>query len=260
MAKRAKRASDDETLPPRVDFGNFNIARPLPIVGGQGDAAVPKTHPLVPQPPFMWNVVGPTGSGKTTMVVHLLLGPYRHLFDKIYYIVPTFKTDKNWRLIDADDDKILPYDPAVLQEFHEKVAQKAEECRESGEPIPSVLLVLDDTAGKQASSSRMGPLDAIFATDRKHNVSVINMAQKYKSQIPTTARWNATHTSIFRLQSGDEVADLAKELRPPDLTFKQFMSMYNQAATARIGSFLHISRFSPTGTRFSIGFNQVFAI
>jgi hypothetical protein len=249
-------------VPPRVVFDmSFKTEGELPQLQGREHVRSVKTHPLVPQLPFLWNIVGPSGTGKTTMAVKTIIGPYLGAFDTILYFVPTFYTDPQWALIKAPKERVFTeWDEGMLVELHERLRSDAERRRNTGEALPSILIVLDDTAGLQASRGKKAIMDVIYASDRKHGVSVMNMTQRFRNFLSPQVRWNATHTSIFRLASRDEVEHVMTELCPPDITYKQFMTMYNQAVNAGLGSFFHISRFSPVGNRFSIGFNQLFAI
>lgn len=249
-------------MPPLIRFGaSLSSTQPLPKPEGRmGVVSFPKTHPLVPQPPFLWNIVGPTGVGKTTALIKALLTAYKYLFDEIYYFVPTMYNDPGWALIEANPDRVFTdWDDATLERLHQRINERAREARERDQSPPAALLVLDDSTGLQKVTGRLGPLDKIYALDRKNNLSVVNLAQKYRGQLSSLIRSNATHTSIFRIPTEYEIKAIVDDLRPVDIPHEQFMSMYHTAVNAGLGSFLHISRFSPSGHRFSVGFDRVFA-
>jgi hypothetical protein len=163
-------------------------------------------------------------------------------------------------LIEAPERRVFTdWDEQTLERLHTKISTRAREYRERGQDPPAVLMVLDDSTGLQRSLGRMGALDKIYALDRKNNFSVANLSQRYHAQLSPTVRLNATHTSLLRTSTAQELTDFIKDQRPPDISHQQMMSMYNTAVNAGLGSFLHISRFSPVGSRFSIGFDRVFA-
>lgn len=250
--------------PPRVDFSSPIPEGALPEVKGHKEAEFSAVHPLVPGPPCMWNLIGPTGTGKTTVVVKLLTtaGAWFQKFDRILYFVPTFYVDKNWALIvpKSKDCVFLEWDDETVRKLHKMLVAEADEDIKAGRKRRATLIVLDDSAGLQRSGPRMNGVDIMMALDRKINVSVVNMVQKWKGNLNSATRYNATHTSIFRLQSRDELGDVLKELCPPDVAYEEFEQMYLDAVMSGLGQFFHISRFSPVGHRFSVCFHGVYAL
>ena len=250
-----------DEAPGRVDFTNPIGDGPLPEVAGREEVRFEKSHPLVPQLPCMWNLVGPSGVGKTTLLVRLLLTAWRGKFDKIIVFNPLFKKDKNWALIHIPEDRIFTtWTEQHIQKLHDQLNDNAKQCIERGERVPAVLVVLDDSAGLQKSKPGLNPVDVMSALDRKINVSVVNLGQTYKGIIGKTSRYNATHTSVFKLQSREELGVVMKELCPPDIPYKQFVKMYLDSTGEKLGDFFHTSRFSPVGARFSANFHRVYAL
>lgn len=55
--------------------------------------------------PFNALIVGPTNSGKSKFVVDYLYGPFRHRFDYIVPICPTFAHNKTYHRIGENDPR-----------------------------------------------------------------------------------------------------------------------------------------------------------
>lgn len=236
----------------------------LPEVKGREEVDFERSHPLVPQLPFLYNMIGPTGSGKTTALVKLLIteGAWLHKFHRILYFVPTIHVDKNWALVQVKGDHVVftDWNNETLLRLKDKLIEEADKNLAAGRKQPATLLILDDTAGLQRSSGTMSPIDVMYAICRKINLSIVNCVQKWTGNLNVATRNNATHTSIFKLQSRDELTKVMKDLCPPDLSEKQFLQMYLDAVGSGLGGFFHISRFSPVGSRFSAQFHKVYAL
>ena len=93
-------------------------------------------------------IVGPTGCGKTQFVVKQLLGPFRHKFDYIVLLCPTYVNNKTWSGIGVSDDDFFVdiLDPNELSN-HFKIWNKqflSRDARRAGDT--QTLLILDDIA------------------------------------------------------------------------------------------------------------------
>ena len=67
---------------------------------------------IADQPAFRSIVLAPSNSGKTTLLVHLILNVYRNCFNRIYIFSPSINSDDAW----------LPVRKYIRTEFniHEK--------------------------------------------------------------------------------------------------------------------------------------------
>ena len=52
---------------------------------------------LVKEIPFHALIIGPTKSGKTRYLTDLLSGPFKHIFNYIFLICPTFSVNDTWQ-------------------------------------------------------------------------------------------------------------------------------------------------------------------
>lgn len=209
--------------------------------------------PSVPQPPFTWNVVGPSGQGKTTAVVRLLLGPYRERFDDVFFFVPSFYTDDQWARLKHPKEKVfLQWEPSDFSNILNYQRFLCHNERRGNTTAPNVLIVIDDSMGFQHSGSTITALDELYSYGRKLKISIMNLAQRYKQQLSTTVRRNATHTTIFDTFNQGEYLSVQDELRRPGVTRKQFEAMYKDATTkVEKGGALTISRLNNYGAPYS---------
>ena len=51
---------------------------------------------IADQPPFRSIVLAPSNSGKTTLLVHLILNVYKNCFNRIYIFSPSISSDDAW--------------------------------------------------------------------------------------------------------------------------------------------------------------------
>lgn len=144
----------------RLEDGTDYYEGPLPELKNKRDGGeVEHTTvdaPQLPQPPFTWNIVGPSGQGKTTRVAALLAGPYRGRFDKVFFFVPSFYTDDQWRHIAHDPARVFarwdPEDFGEILRFQKKLCYDE---RQRGSRAPDVLIVIDDSMGFQVQFIRI---------------------------------------------------------------------------------------------------------
>lgn len=212
-------------------------------------------HPAVPKVPFTWNVLGPSGQGKTTMVVRLLTTELRGVFDHVFFFVPSFYQDDQWRHIKHDPARVFTrWAPEDFQVIHTHQRFLCTKERESKGKLraPQVLIVIDDSMGYQHSGPKLNALDELYSYGRKSKVSIMNLAQRFKGQLSATIRRNATASSIFDLFNHGEYEAVREEMRRPGVSKKQFDAMYKAAVTSRDkGGFLHIDRMPAAGAPYS---------
>ena len=170
-------------------------------------------HPDLPQPPFTTLLVGPKGSGKSSVIVRMLYGNrkskkckpdnthykmYRHFFNKIYIFSPTWAldTEKTKRCRIPDDqifEDVEMYDE-ILQEI---VEQQTEDIKEDGkENADHLLLVFTDLAGSKMYSNRKGVINRIAYNHRHLLISSIHDTQALR-QINPGFRSNLSGVMIF---------------------------------------------------------------
>jgi len=198
------------------------------IFGGQLD-------PRLPQHPFRLLLIAPSGTGKTTMLVNMLIRPemYCGYFNEVYICSPSIYTDYKWKPVrDLYDDKDKPkylldhYDTSMVSTVVENQKTIIRELDSHKELAPRILLVFDDIlAEKLFQVSTTGPLEDLFARGRQLNISVMVSSQFYK-QISTRARDNPTNIVLMNIgRNKKELKNVAEELSGP-ISDKQFFTLW----------------------------------
>jgi len=182
--------------------------------------------PILPKPPFRWIFLGPTGSGKTSIIMNIVFNKdwgYNRYFDEIYmWVGSTPDKLKMQGLIDAqglqetvqiqdfkgnaiEDVELLMED---IKEEEDKIARGEEKGKKKGR----YLFVLDDMVMENIShSTKKGVLDDIFTRGRHigHGISVVISTQKYTFLNNNLRTLNASHITI--MSGTAELDTVAKE-------------------------------------------------
>lgn len=166
---------------------------------------------VIPNTPFTMFLVGKMGSGKTNLLLNLMLGTaggsqfYNKVFDRVFFI-GNVKTINSKTEIDLPEDQI--FDELTL----DVLLQIEDEIADSDE---AVLLVIDD---QTANLKKKGIKDKIMnftynmrhkcASGKKskkkkpHGLHIIITAQKY-NKIEKSVRVVGTHYALFKPSKTD---------------------------------------------------------
>jgi hypothetical protein len=192
----------------------------------------------LPQPPFLLTVVAPRRSGKTNLLLDLLLDEekYCYKFDAIFIWSKTFNLDYKWRNI------TLP-PGSVFNDFKEEecmaILDAAEQVNAIAKPPVNILFIFDDMVGEGIMNPhKLGTLDKIAVRGRHMKVSIIILTQQYMALSPPV-RNNTTNQVIFRVRNRKEFETIAIE-NCEHLTVNKFKKMFMEATSERF-SFLHIN-------------------
>lgn len=199
-----------------------------------------KCHPLLPQPPFMLLMAAPRFSGKTNLLIKMLIDDdmYCKKFDEIFIWSKSFHNDEKWKAINFDEDYVeehvfKTYNEAQVQNLFENIQE------ESIENPRNVLFIFDDMMGDNIlSSGRIQTIDRLASTGRHFDISVAVIFQKFMKFSPTT-RENATNVVIFEQKNSTALEQIASEYKG-SMTLPDFFKVYN-FATNEPFSFLHIN-------------------
>lgn len=193
-------------------------------------------NPLLPQPPFLLSVVAPRRSGKSNLLVDLLIDDNKlcKKFDVIFIWSRTYHHDSKWKNIQLPPGSVftsfVEREALVLLELTEAVTRK--------NAFSSLWIFDDMIADKIMNTHRMGALEAIAVRGRHSNISLVIISQQVMSLSPAI-RNNSTNLVIFRIRNSDELEKIARENRE-SLDAAQFMDIYDYA-TRDPFSFLHIN-------------------
>ena len=173
--------------------------------------------------PFNALITGPTGCGKTQFIVQQLRGEFRHKFDVIVLLCPTYVNNRTWNELRIDEDEdfyVDILDPNSLSE-HLKFWHK------STRPIRfkeehQVLFILDDIACGNDVKNRTSEIVRLAFSGRHDNISVWLLSQQLTS-VSKPFRENIGALVVFYTPSKADLetilSDYGGEISKEDLRF-----------------------------------------
>ncbi len=192
-----------------------------------------KTEPCpygapLPDLPTNFLLGAPTASGKTQIILNLILRYYKGMFARVWIFCPSIRLDPQFKPILEYLEKMTDQkrEPLIFEEFDAaKVGQILEEqraivesCRKRKVTPPQVAIVLDDRAdhGDIFTSRRGGQsggswLVTLGVRSRHLYVTWIVSTQKL-NLIGTVLRANTRTLCVWRLRSQKETDLLCEEL------------------------------------------------
>jgi GTPase SAR1 family protein len=150
---------------------------------------------------------GSGGSGKSSLMMNLIKGPYKKKFSNIYYFCPmvSFASVKNHPF--KKHDKVYhEFTVRELSEIYKELEEKKEE--KSNEYS---LIILDDLADSLKNNDIQVLMNKMMIKSRHLQVSWIITLQAYY-YFPKQLRRQITNFILFKTKSIDEFQSLAREL------------------------------------------------
>ena len=226
----------------------------------------PEQQKLIPKHPFRLLLSGQSGSGKTLLLLNLLLKPefYRGFFRYIVVISPNFDNDKQYdnlkkfimaERVKAKKDK--RYKPVRLEHYEkfnegelDALLEELSEARaELGDDLPPTLFLLDDVIDdKKLINSTF--FSMLGTRSRHFNASVIIATQSYK-RVARTTRLNMSNVIFFKPSNESEKKRIYEEIIT-DCNYKQFSNLCD-AVFAKKYSFIVVN-VNKTDDRLYINF------
>jgi hypothetical protein len=173
----------------------------------------------VPELPMRAIVVAPSGGGKTTLLVSLILDVYKNCFKRIYVFSPTAFLDDAWKPVQEFAEQHLRQEqPCLYDEFSESTIQAIIEkhhkitrfAKDQGRELFGALCIIDDYADNPAIVRGSRSLHELFVRGRHAGLSCICSVQKYRV-LHSIIRVNATDLFVFRLRSAMEQEAIVEE-------------------------------------------------
>ena len=177
--------------------------------------------------PFKILIIGPSGSGETNTLLHLI--NIFHPIDKIYLYAKDTDEKKYHYLISKREQagiKNLNYPNAFIEYSNDMndVLDDINNYNENGDK--KVLIIFDDMIADFMRSEKFkATVKELFIRCRNLNISIVFIRQSY-FRTPKDARLNSTHYILMKIDNKKELKSIAEE-NSGHLDFKDFLKIYN---------------------------------
>jgi hypothetical protein len=224
------------------------------VYGGAAETVqCPYGEPF-PDLPTSFILAAPTASGKTMIILNLLLRYYKDMFARIWFFSPSIKLDPQYAPLRKYLEKMSDQDrePLMFEDLDQQALGKilheqrliSEECRKRKEKIPQVCVILDDLADrgdilqKRQGAASGGSWLVTLATRGRHFGVTWIVSSQVLNLVGTVIRKNCRCMCVWRLRNHKEVETLCEELS--GIYDKNTLLEMYRAATAEPFSFLFI--------------------
>jgi hypothetical protein len=212
---------------------------------------------VVPQINSAVLFVGATGSGKSTVLVNMLIRKELlggKTFDRIFLISPTGKSDDVQKHLDLPEEDIidnLREAPEVLEQIME--SQRELIIEKGAHKAPVYALVYDDVVGDRDLMKNEHFVKTFIAC-RHFNLTTFLCSQSYTA-VPRRVRLQAMNIFYFK-GSNSEAELLAEEYAPPGMNKKETLKMISFATGDKF-NFLHINKRVPFEERYRRNLDEI---
>jgi energy-coupling factor transporter ATP-binding protein EcfA2 len=208
--------------------------------------------------PCRYLILGPSGSGKSVLLVDFLVRLYRHAFQRVYVFSPSVFIDSSWKpvfkyvekTLGVDSDKepwaFDEWDDEKLREIVEtqKAVVQEQKRQKAGHQLYGIAIVVDDfaddprvMASRSGASAGGSMLNTLLVRGRHMQISTFMSVQKLRLA-GSILRVNAQALCIFRLRNKLELDAVVEELSAV-YSKDQLLEMY-EIATREPYSFWYI--------------------
>ena len=223
------------------------------VYGGAAETIPCPYGEPVPDLPTSFLLAAPTASGKTMIILNILLRYYKDMFARIWMFSPSIKLDPQYaplrkyleRMTDQQKEPTMfeDLDQNVLGKMLDEQRTITEECRKRGFKPPQVCVILDDLADRgdiltKRQGGNQGSWMVSLATRGRHFGVTWIISSQVLNLVGTVIRKNCRCMCVWRLRNRKEVETLCEELSGV-YDAKTIMEIYNYA-TAEPFSFLFV--------------------
>ena len=180
-------------------------------------------YPFMPNRTFRLLIAGPTGSGKTNTLMHMLLKPLIQ-FDKLYLYAKNLEQEKYQDLMKQFDLISQHVGYPVIESSNDSIIPVGDLDSDSQK-----VVIFDDFV----CDKNQRPLIDYFIRGRHKNCSVIYLSQSFY-KTPKDIRLNCSHFCIYEFPSANEKSLITREL---NVSKQQY-----ERATQGPYSFLYIDK------------------
>ena len=207
-------------------------------------------QPPAPFPPSQRSgaFIGPSGVGKTTTAISMLMGPYKHCYSRVYVFSPSCApgVDPAWdawrkhvkvHMRVPDDEQTMwdTWEPDTLEkliERHKKVNAHLKHKKHKKGYV--ILCLVDDfaDAGEKVMHSSTNILTSLFVRGRHLGCACWLLTQKLRV-VSLICRTNFCWMLIWRLRNSKELLSILEEMDA--LVDRQLLNeMYSMATSENI--------------------------
>ena len=172
----------------------------------------------MPQHPFRMTIVGPSNSGKTNILIHIIKTCQN--FDKIYLYAKKLDEPLYQYLIKHWGDIGTRYGLNLI-EYSNDISQTIDV--DQIDENKQNLLIFDD----MVTEKHLKGVEELFIRGRKQNASIIFISQSYFS-IPKNIRLNCDYFVITKMGNKKELIEIAKD-HTTDINNDKFKEIYREA-------------------------------
>ena len=223
------------------------------VYGGAAETTpCPYGEPF-PDLPTSFVLAAPTASGKTMIILNILLRYYKDMFARIWMFSPSIKLDPQYAPLRKKLESMTDQqkEPTMFEDLEQEVLGKlldeqrliTEECRKRKIKPPQVCVILDDLADrgdiltKRAGGNKGSWLVSLATRGRHFGVTWI-ISSQVLNLVGTVIRKNTRCMCVWRLRNHKEVETLCEELSGV-YDAKTIMELYKHA-TADPYSFMFV--------------------
>ena len=192
----------------------------------------PHGESVIAPTPCRYLIVGPSGSGKSVLLVDFLVRLYKHAFQRVYVFSPSIFIDSAWKPVFKYVEKTLgvdgeqeqwafdEWDDEKLKEIVSTQAAvvKEQKRQKAGKELYGIAIIVDDFADDpRVMASRSGAaaggsmLNTLLVRGRHMQISTFMSVQKMRLA-GSILRVNAQALCVFRLRNRLELDAIIEEL------------------------------------------------
>ena len=177
--------------------------------------------------PFRMLIIGPSGSGTTNTLLHLI--NYLHPIDKIYLYAKDLHEPKYEYLNNKREQAGIKNlnDPHAFIEYSDDMNNVLDDINNYNKNRDKKVLIVfyDVIADIEYNKNFKRIIKELFYRARKINVSIVFITQSYFRALKD-ARLNSTHYILMKIGNKKELKSIAEE-KSGHLDYKDFLEMYN---------------------------------
>ena len=211
--------------------------------------------------------LAPSGRGKSTTLIAMLLGPYAHKFSRVYVFSPNVHVDSAWdswkkfnrEQLHVDEQKeqtmFDSWDEGKLRDIVDNQTKLTQYMKSRKyKKLFSICIIIDDWSDRLDVMKRAGGiLTSLFIKGRHGGINTWVSAQALRT-MHNVMRANFRFICVWKLNNQLEKQKLLEEFSgvlPPGV-----VEQFYQAATRDKHGFLYINLVGPEGPEFFKNFDR----